>query len=151
MKAKKARRARSFLEQVQKLDKIIENKIIECDQWKAMATSATAQMGGERVQSSGSQQRMADAVEKYIDIERRINEYIDKLYDTKMEVLGVIEQLEVGEYDLLHKVYVQYISLAEVAVIYDRSYSSVTTTHGRALQHVEEILERIEDEKEHER
>lgn len=136
----KARKARAFLERVQKLDCIINNKMIERDQWKAMATSATAPMGGERVQTSGSQQRMADAVGRYVDIEAQINEYIDKLYDVKKEVLDVIEQLDVKSYDLLHKVYIQHISLAEVSVIYDCSYSSVATNHGRALQQVEEIL-----------
>lgn len=142
----KARKAREFLQQVRKRDCIVNNKMIERDQWKAMATSATAPMGGERVQTSGSQQRMADAVGRYVDIEAQINEYIDQLYNAKRDVLAVIERLDVREYDLLHKVYIQYIPLAELAVIYDCSYSSITTTHGRALQHVEEILNERETE-----
>ena len=137
----KPNKAKDFLKQLKKLDKMIENKLIEKEQWKAIATGTTAQMGGERVQSSGSQQKMADAVGKYIDIEAEVNASIDRLIDKKKDVISVIEQLDVTEYDLLHMVYVQYLTLEEVASIYGNSYSWATTIHGRALKNVETILD----------
>ena len=82
--------AREFLKQPKKLDKMIENKLIEKSQWKAIATSTTAQMGGERVQTSGSKQRMSDAVDKYVDMENEIDEYIDRLIDKKRDVMNCI-------------------------------------------------------------
>ncbi len=140
-------KAKEFLGQLKKLDKLIQNKLIEKNQWKMIATGTTAQMGGERVQSSGSQQKMADAVGRYVDIEKDIDKVIDKLIDTKQDVINVIEQLDAAEYDLLHMVYVQYLTLYEVADIYDKSYSWVTTTHGRGLKHVQDILDGRKDEK----
>ena len=119
---------------------MIQNKLIEAEQWKAIATGSI-QIGGERVQSSGSQQKMADAVSKYIDIENEINNEIDILYDTRKDVLSVIEQLNANEYDFLHKVYVQYLTLSEVAEIYGNSYSWATTRHGIALKNVQKILD----------
>lgn len=136
--------AKQFLKQLKKLDKLIENKLIEKQQWMAIATGTTSQIGGERVQSSGSQQKMADAVIKYIGIEHEIDEFIDLLVDKKQAVIEVIEQLEATEYDLLHKKYVQYLSFDEIADVYDKTYSWVTTIHGRALKSVQKIL----DEKE---
>ena len=136
----KPNKAKDFLRQLKKLDKMIENKMIEKEQWKAIATGTTAQMGGERVQTSGSQQKMADAVGTYIDIEEDINRCIDKLIDAKQEVISVIEQLNATEYDILHKIYVQYITLDDVAEMYDKTYSWVTTVHGRALKRVNQIL-----------
>lgn len=133
--------AKSFLKQLKKLDRMISNKLIEKEQWKAIATGITPQYGGERVQSSGSQQRMADAVSKYVDIEKEIDADIDRLIDTRMDVISVIEQLDATEYDILHLLYVQYKTLDEVAEIYDRTYSNITTIHGKALKHVQEILE----------
>ena len=61
--------------------------------------------------------------------------------DAKREVLGVIEQLNATEYDVLHKMYVQFLTLDEVAARKGKSYSWVTTMHGRALQDVQKILD----------
>lgn len=137
--------AKTFLKQLQKLNRMIENKMVEKEQWKSIALSTTVSTTGEKVSSSGSQQKMADAIDRYIDIEREINRRIDALYDAKCKIIKVIEQLNVVEYDLLHKVYVQDMSLTEVAAQYDKTYSWATTVHGRALQHVQKILDKMED------
>ena len=136
----KESKEKRFLNQIKKLDKLIENKLAEKEQWKLIASGTTIQLR-ERVQSSGSQQKMADAVVKYIDIESEINACIDSLISKKKDVISVIEQLDVTEYDILHKVYVQYLSLYDVAEIYDKSYSWVTSVHGNALKNVREILD----------
>ena len=136
--------AKRFLQQLEKLDRLIENKLIEKAQWYSIALGTTAQLGGERVQSSGSQQKMADAVGKYVDIESEIDCDIDRLVDAKKKVIRVIEQLDVAEYNLLHKVYVQYMTLQEAADACGRSYTWATSTHGRALQNVQSILDRDE-------
>ena len=136
----KESKEKRFLNQIKKLDKLIENKLAEKEQWKLIASGTTIQLR-ERVQSSGSQQKMADAVVKYIDIESEINACIDSLISKKKDVISVIEQLDATEYDILHKVYVQYLSLYDVAEIYDKSYSWVTSVHGNALKNVREILD----------
>ncbi len=140
-KGKNMMKAKDFLTQLKKLDKMIENKMIECAQWRYIAAGTTAQMGGERVQSSGSQQKMADAIDRYVDIENEIDNFIDKLIDKKKDVISVIEHLNATEYDILHKVYVQYFTLDEVADFYDKTYSWATTVHGRALRNVQKILD----------
>ena len=136
--------AKDFLKQLKKLDRLIENKLAEIMQWKSIAMGTTAQMGGERVQFSGSQQKMADSIERYIDIEHEIKECIDELYRTKKDVIGVIEQLKATEYDVLHKIYVQYLTFDEVAALYGKSKSWSTTVHGRALKNVQRILDERE-------
>lgn len=134
-------KAKAFLQQIVKLDKMIENKTFEVEQWKAIANGTTAQMGGERVQSSGSQQKMADAIVKYIELENEVANQIDILIDTKKDVIRVIEQLDPIEYDILHKCYVQHFTLYEVAALYGNSYSWATTKHGNALKNVQRILD----------
>lgn len=133
--------AKKYLQQVSKLNKLIENKMIERAQWQAMATSTGTFSDGERVQSSGSQQKMADAVSKYVDIERELDECIDRYIDAKNEVIHMIEQLPAAEYDVLHKIYIQEKTLADVADICDRAYSWVTMVHGRALKMVQNMLD----------
>lgn len=137
----KMMKAKAFLKQIEKLDKMIENKTFEVEYWKSIANGTTAQMGGERVQSSGSQQKMADAVVKYIELENEVARQIDVLIDTKKDVINVIEQLDPIEYDLLHKHYVQHFTLYEIAALYGNSYSWAVTIHGRALKNVQNILD----------
>lgn len=133
---------RNYLNQVAKLDKIIQNKVVEKEQWMAMATSTSASTGsGERVQSSGSQQKMSDAVIKIIEIQDEIDKYICRLVEAKKEVVNTIEMLPLDEYDLLHKVYIQFKDLPEAAEMMGKSYSWATTVHGRALKHVQNILD----------
>ena len=132
--------AKDFLRQIKKLDRLIKNKLIEIQRWKDIANNTTATLSGERVQSSGNPQKIADAICRYIDLEREINQDIDKLVDAKKDVIGVIEQLNATEYDIIHKIYVQHLTLEDVADAYDRTYSWATTIHGRALKHVQNIL-----------
>lgn len=132
--------AKDFLRQIKKLDRLIENKLIEIQQLKDTANNTTANLTGERVQSSGNPQKIAHAIGRYVDLERELNQDIDKFIDAKKDVISVIEQLNATEYDVLHKIYVQYLTLEDVADAYDRTYSWATTIHGRALKHVQNIL-----------
>ncbi len=135
-------KAKDYLKQVEKLDKMIKNKILEVKQWKAIATgSVTSSNDAERVQSSGNQQKMADAVCRYVALEAEIDSAIDKLIDTKKDVINTIEKLPATEYDVLHKVYIQYWTLEMVADDYKKSYAWATSVHGRALKMVQNILD----------
>jgi hypothetical protein len=77
-------------------------------------------------------------------MEAEINAAIDRLADTKKDVISVIEQLNVNEYDLLHKVYVQYLTLEEFADMNEKTYRWAASVHGRALQNVQRILDERE-------
>jgi DNA-directed RNA polymerase specialized sigma24 family protein len=140
---KKKSEAQIFLERVEMLDRIIENKLIEQRQWRELALNITANVGGDRVQSSGTQSKMADAVIKCVDIEAEINNLIDELVNAKKNVIAVIEKLNSPtEYRILHMRYIQHIRLDDIADIMKREYTTITTTHGRALKNVQKILDR---------
>lgn len=140
----KKSKAQIYLEKVEMLDTIIENKLIEQKQWHELALSITANMDGEKVQSSGgSQSRMADAVINCIAMEDEIADAVNKLIAEKREVTQTIEKLySPTEYKILHKRYIQHISLSDIADMMGRPYNWVTTTHGRALKNVQRLLER---------
>lgn len=153
----KPTKAKEFLGQIKKINALIENKFAEVEHWKSVAlgivpSGVDIKVNGvvqqmDKVQASGSQQKMAGAIDKYVDLQAEINADIDKLIDTRKNIIETIELLEAEKYDLLHKVYVQGFTLDEVAATYGFSYSWATTTHGRALKDVEKILdERMNDE-----
>lgn len=134
--------AKIFLEQVEKLDALIECKLAERDQWRELALSITSHMGGEKVQSSGSQSKMADAVSRCMDMEGEISEAVDKRIATKKEVTQTIERVENPTwYKLLHLRYIQHYSLSEIADKFNSSYDWAKTTHGRAVKAVQDILD----------
>lgn len=128
--------ARSYLEQIQKIDKMIENKMIEKEQWESIATGTAGQVSGERVQTSVNRSKMSDAVIKAIGIEKDI----ERLTKKRRQIMDVIERLPAAEYDLVHKVYVQGLSVFEVAEEYGKSYQWGTKVHRSALRNVQEIL-----------
>ena len=134
--------AKEYLLQVKKLDTMIKNKLIEKQQWKDIALGITANMDGERVQSSGTKSKMADALVKCIDIETEIDSLVDKLIDTKKEVIAVIERLSSPlQYDVLHLHYIQFVTLQEIADKYGMSYDWAKQAHKRALKNVQRIRE----------
>ena len=134
--------AKAFLMQIEKLDAMIECKLIEREQWHDLAVNITAHMDGEKVQSSGAKSRMACAVEKCVDMESEIDRVVDQLKGKKRAVTDTIEQLDSPTfYKVLHMKYVQYKTLQEIAGIFDRNYEWAKTVHGRALSQVQRLLE----------
>lgn len=139
--------AKEYLQRIEDIDIRIKNKSIEKADHEALkwdiATSITANMSGERVQSSGSKHKMADAIDDKVNYAQNIDKQIAKLETEKQEIISTIELLPKDEYDILHKAYVQYkkyATLKEVAAERDESYSATTTTHGIALTHLAAIL-----------
>lgn len=133
--------AKGYLLRLKKLDKIINNKLIEKVQWEALATSTTSRLSPDKVQSSGSQSKMADAVIKYVDLENEINKLIDSYIKAKTEAIAMIEKLNAVEYDVLHKFYIQGKDFYSIADDYERTYSWATSKHGTALKNLQKILE----------
>lgn len=139
---KKKSTAQNFLERIEMLDRIIDGKLAEQRQWKDLAVSISANMGGEKVQSSRPVSRMADAVVSCIAMEDEVAEAVERLILEKRRITQVLEKLDnPTEYRLLHMRYVQYISLSEIARKLGKDYTWVSTTHGRALKNVQRIIE----------
>lgn len=130
-------RARDFLEQIERNEVLIKNKLAEREYWFDMATSTTANMGGIRVKSSGNSYAMQNQT---VEI-ALINEEIEKLKRDISYRISVIQRLKPNEYDLLHKVYVQHMSVKAVSVDAKKSYSWATSLHKKALDHLQKLLD----------
>ena len=118
-------------------------------EWMTVATNISAQMGGERVQTSGSQQKMADAVCKGVDVERKLLVEASELSQEKYKILSDFRKLNIQQYDLMMKVYAGekkngvwvYKSLKEYANDNHHSYTWATNIHGAAMKRLQEILD----------
>lgn len=137
-------RAETYLKRIEKLDALIENKQTEARRWREVANNTTVNMSGERVQSSGSHDTIANAICTYLDLER---EEIDSYIAGRKEIIRTIEQLPPIQYKVLFDMYVNYEhfkTLKDIAVKYDCSYSKARGIHERALKRVQRILDERE-------
>ena len=137
-------KAQDYLKQLKKLDKLIENKLAERDQWYAISTAVTQRISADRVQASSNPHKMEDAVLKLVEVEKELDDAIDAFVDLKREIIATVTKLsETNEtyYDVLHKIYVQYRTLDEVADMYNNSRNWADQTHGRALRMVQRIID----------
>ena len=140
-------RAVDFLEQISKIDIMVSNKLEEIEMWKTLAMSTTAPINGDRVQSSGSQQKMADATLQYLTIESDLKADIEKLKKARRDIIEVIEQLPVKQYDILHKIYIQGLTFRQISEISGKSKGSIDSTKKKAIRNVQAILDRRDDDK----
>jgi DNA-directed RNA polymerase specialized sigma24 family protein len=138
--------AQKFLEKDEMLAVRIECRLAEREQWQDMAGKITASMGQEKVQSSGPQSKLADAVTACVDAEAEILADVKTLAAERKRITAVLGLLDNPTwYKLLHLRYIQRYSLSEVADIFNASYDWAKTTHGRALGAVQAILDRKEN------
>lgn len=131
---------KQYLSQLETLDKKIQNKIIEEEQLRALATSVGAVGNAERVQSSGSGDRVANIVTKIVDVQRETNTMIDELLIRKSDVVHTIEAvMPIRLYEVLFKRYVEYKPMWEIADEMDYSRKYTNTLHQLALEEVRKI------------
>ena len=127
---------KAYLEKINKLDDQIICKSKDWKRWKSIANSITAQVTGERVQSSWAQDKSAAAVVAYLDLEAEIKECVEQ----RKEIIRIIEQLKGKKYRVIYGRYVLGLSFKEIAVDCGMGESWATTLHGRALVDLMEIL-----------
>ena len=138
-------KAIEYLEQIEKKDAKINTNIEELAQLEALATKITSVMGGERVQASGSQDKMADCVVKIVNLQTELNRKIDEYIDFKNQARDVISACDADCMTLLHKRYFLYKRWEEIAVEMNFTYQWVAGgLHQRALAQVQKVLDERE-------
>lgn len=133
--------ARELLNNIKKLDAVIQNKITEKEQWQALALATTSKLTDDKVQSTPNPQRKSEAMDKAIDIEIEIDKLIDRLIYEKRAVVKRLEQLPAIEYDTLHRMYLQNYELDDIAKRYKKSYSWAKNVHFRAIVNLQILLD----------
>jgi hypothetical protein len=135
--------AQEFLRQVRLYDIHINNLLEEKARLEALAFKITSSWGGEHVSGSGRLDKQGDTIAKIVDMEAKIDKAVDDFIDKKKEAKAVLGQIQnPDQLDLLYKVYVQYETLEQVACEMNMTYRNACYIHGRALQAVEQLLER---------
>ena len=104
--------AEAWLEQVQKLDQLIDAKLAERDRLKELATDVSSKpMDGMPFSDTGVvSQKVQDVVINLVMLADEINKLIDQYVDHKQQVVKALEQLPSKEYCILHSHYIRYMT-----------------------------------------
>ena len=140
-------RAIDYLKKIGILDAQINNDIDEIAQLEALATKTTSVLGGERVQASVSQDKMADCVVRITALKARLSDEILAMLQYKNVARKVInEACDADCCSLLHKRYFLNRKWEEIAVEMGFTYQWVSGgLHQRALSQVQRLLDEGKD------
>lgn len=134
--------AKAFLKQYQEALIDIRNLKAEAEELESMAMSITVGTDGERVQTSGKQDRMAELAAKIADIEIDIvNRRTDalKILQDVGRVIAAVDDKDCRQ--LLHRRYIENNTWEQIAVSMNYTYRWITKLHGRSLLKVAELLQ----------
>lgn len=153
-------KAKPYLERIKILDSKIDARLEEIATLDAIAKKTTSVMGGDRVQVSTSQEKMADCVAKIVDLKNELNNEIDNFVDYRNEVLNLIDiACDADCHKLLYKRYigtfnieknkVEFKTWEQIAVEMNFTYQWVSGgLHQRALSQVQKELDARKELKE---
>ncbi|WP_338547822.1 DUF1492 domain-containing protein [Emergencia sp. JLR.KK010] len=133
--------AKQFLKQYQETLVDIRNFESQKQELENLAMGITVSTDGERVQSSGRKDRMAELAVKIADAEREIMEQRTQAFHKLWEIEEVIKGVKTSDYrKILHMRYIENQTWEKIAVALNYSYQWACKLHGRALLEVEKIL-----------
>lgn len=134
---------KSYLRQIEKLDRMIQNKLTEIYQLKTMACGVTVANDRERVQTSSDKDRLGATVAKLVDLEKETDALVDELVDKKAHIIRQMENLpSPTHYHILFGRYVARKDLTDIAEEMFYSYGQIKREHGNALLEFEELYGR---------
>lgn len=131
---------KSYLRQIERLDRMIQNKLTEIYQLKTMASNVTVANDRERVQTSADKDRLGATVAKLIDLENETDALIDELVNKKTHIIWQMEHMaDIMHYRVLFERYVGKNEFNKIADGMNCSYRHITRLHGEALNEFEKL------------
>ena len=129
--------AKEFLNKIRHIDMMIDCKLEQTYNLRSRLTSINVTMG-ERVQSSLDPDKFTNTISKIVELEKEINDDIDKLVDLKSIARKAIESLDNDiEKMVLYKRYFENKTFEQISVELNYSWRRIHQFHGDALKKLE--------------
>ena len=106
-----------WLNNVKKLDQLIEAKTAERERLIELATDISAKApDGMPFSNTGTvNQKMQNAVVDLVVLEQELQNVIASYIQCKSAVVSALEKLPANEYGVLHRFYIRYMTYEEIA------------------------------------
>ena len=129
---------KTYLQQISRLDRMINNKLSEISQLRELAMSGSAVKNEERVQNTPNFDKIGTAYCKIEEMEEKLDKLIDEYVDKKNLIISQIDGIENETYyEILFARYIEKKTFEKIADEMTYSFRNVTRLHGRALQEFE--------------
>ena len=131
-----------WLEQVKKLDELINAKLAERQRLIEIATDISPrEIDGMPHSNTGSvSQKMQNAVINLVMLANEINRLVDQYVDHKQEVVKSLEELSAVQYGVLHRYYIRYMTLEQIAEDMGYSVRQIMRIKKKSLQNLEDVI-----------
>ena len=103
-----------YLGMIEKLNLLINNKILEKEELFTITTKTTQANDG-MPHATGTSDKVGNGAVKLVQKAHEIDEMIDLFCDLKQEIIGQIQKLPVGEYNILYQSFVLRAALGTIA------------------------------------
>lgn len=129
--------AKEYLSQAMHIDQRISSKLEQVMKLREAATKATATLSDMPRPDSPNIQAMESTICKIVDLEREINEDVDRLIDLKAEARRVIQQITEPDQQLVLELrYLCYKPWTEIMSEIGYSEATLYRLHGEALKNI---------------
>lgn len=133
-------KTQDYLRQIERLDRMIQNKLSEINQLKHIATSITIAPKEVNVQASSDKDKMGSAVAKLLDLEKETDRLVDDYIEKRKRIIEQIDSMEdTNMYHVLSERYIMRKDLSVIAVEMGYSFKQVCRIHGNALVEFERL------------
>lgn len=131
---------KDYLNQINRLDKMIQNKLSEIYRLKTMSCSITVSTEREAVQTSTNKDKLGSAISKIVDLENETNVLVGNFIEKRNNIISQIDDMDnVEYYQVLSLRYVNQNTFEEIAENTNWSIRKIFSLHGRALQEFERL------------
>lgn len=129
--------AKEYMNQAYRLDQRINSKLEQLESLNALATKSTTSLDGMPKSSRKSKSPMAETVVKIVDLQKEINQDIDRLVDLKREYIKIIKEVENPEHQMiLEKRYLCFKTWEQIAVDLGYSIQHIYRKRNEALRKI---------------
>lgn len=123
-----------YLSQAVRFERMIKNKFSEMTRYQDLITSVSVSTEGERVQSSGSKDKIGEFASRIIDMQNEIQALTVK----RDMIINQIEGIENPDlYQVLYSKYVDGLNLYEIKDVIHCSKTQVYRVHEKAIAEFE--------------
>lgn len=123
----------------------LQRELWELEKLDSFSTKITSALGGEVVSGSRQTDKMTDIVADLIELKKEVAAAEANYRETRLYYFSIIKEIpDEIQFKILYGVYFEFKKLSAVAKENHYGYRYICKVHGRALQEVENLLEKRE-------
>lgn len=130
---------KDYLNQISRLNRMINNKLIELAQLKELAFSISSITNEERVMTTPNFDKIGAKLAKIDEMERKIDALVDEYIIKRDQIVSQIDSMEdENVYNVLFSKYIEKKTFEVIATEMNYSWRQTIRLHGIALKKFEQ-------------